>query len=213
MADYPPFMNAYGNVTKILNKIKDAKTPERFSQDYLGTVLGFTGGSATPFIPLAKRLGLISSDGAPTPLYGQFRNDATSQQAMAQAIRNGYPELYKRNEFVHALDAKGLQGLIMETTGLSKESKTIGAIVGTFNALKAFANFELDEITAVETTTPVSEDDPQRKSMPEAPPRNSTSGSGFPLGLSYTINLNLPDTSDQAVFNAIFKSLKENLLQ
>jgi hypothetical protein len=32
------------------------------------------------------------------------------------------------------------------------------------------------------------------------------------LNLSYTINLNLPATSDQAVFNAIFKSLKEHLI-
>ena len=33
------------------------------------------------------------------------------------------------------------------------------------------------------------------------------------LNLKYTINLNLPATSDIAVFNAIFKSLKENLLK
>jgi hypothetical protein len=33
------------------------------------------------------------------------------------------------------------------------------------------------------------------------------------LNLSYTINLNLPETSDVEVFNAIFKSLKENLLK
>jgi len=33
------------------------------------------------------------------------------------------------------------------------------------------------------------------------------------LGLSYTINLNLPATSDIAVFNAIFKSLREHLLR
>ena len=37
--------------------------------------------------------------------------------------------------------------------------------------------------------------------------------SGLGLNLSYTINLNLPATSDIAVFNAIFKSLKENLLK
>jgi hypothetical protein len=32
------------------------------------------------------------------------------------------------------------------------------------------------------------------------------------MNLSYTINLNLPATSDISVFNAIFKSLKENML-
>ena len=33
------------------------------------------------------------------------------------------------------------------------------------------------------------------------------------LGLSYTINLNLPATTEIEVFNAIFKSLRENLLR
>jgi hypothetical protein len=33
------------------------------------------------------------------------------------------------------------------------------------------------------------------------------------LNLSYTINLNLPETSDVEVFNAIFRSLKDNLLR
>jgi hypothetical protein len=33
------------------------------------------------------------------------------------------------------------------------------------------------------------------------------------MNLSYTINLNLPATTDVAVFNAIFKSPKENLLK
>ncbi len=32
------------------------------------------------------------------------------------------------------------------------------------------------------------------------------------ISLSYTINLNLPTTTDQAVFNAIFRSLKEHLI-
>ena len=32
------------------------------------------------------------------------------------------------------------------------------------------------------------------------------------LNLGYTFNINLPATSDQAVFNAIFRSLKENIL-
>jgi hypothetical protein len=33
------------------------------------------------------------------------------------------------------------------------------------------------------------------------------------LNLAYTINLVLPKTDDVAVFNAIFKSLRENLLR
>jgi hypothetical protein len=41
--------------------------------------------------------------------------------------------------------------------------------------------------------------------------RQVNNGGGF--NLSYTINLNLPETADVEVFNAIFRSLKENLLR
>jgi hypothetical protein len=57
MADYPPFMNASGTIPKILAKIIEAKTPQRFTQDYLAKTLGFPGGSAKPFIPLQRESG------------------------------------------------------------------------------------------------------------------------------------------------------------
>ena len=54
MADYPPFMNAYGSIDSILKQVKSAKTPERFTYDFLKTTLGFKSSSARAFIPLFK---------------------------------------------------------------------------------------------------------------------------------------------------------------
>lgn len=210
MADYPPYMNAYGNVTKILKKIKDAKTPDRFSHDYLETVLGFSGGSSRPFISLAKRIGLLNADGTPSDFYNRFRNPAQSEQAMAEMIRKGYPELYRRNEYAHALDKSALRGLIMEVTGLDNSSPTLNAIANTFEALKGFANFEL-------TTPPPSEHEAPSDGGPrdaggiarDIPPTGGVAGQ---LRFSHNIYINLPDTTDVEVFNAIFKAMKENLL-
>ena len=69
---------------------------------------------------------------------------------MAAMIRHGYPELYKRNEYVHALEESGLTGLVVEVTGLEESSKTIRAIVQTFLALASFANFEFDPVAQVD---------------------------------------------------------------
>ena len=135
-AEYPPFVNGYGTVSKILEKIKEAQTPDRFTQDFLSTKLGFPGGTAKPFIPLAKRLGLLESDGRPTDLYKSFRNSAQSKAAMAAAIRKGYSKLYERNEYTQDLDKKKLEGLVVEVTGLEQGHATVRAIVGTFEALK-----------------------------------------------------------------------------
>ena len=119
MAETLPYMTSTGLVTRILNKIKEAKTPERFSQDFLDTVLGFSGGSARSFISLAKRIGLINSDGTPSDLYRRFRgSEDESRAAMAEAVRKGYAGLYRRNEFAHRLEPVSYTHLKLPTSDL-----------------------------------------------------------------------------------------------
>lgn len=204
MADNPPYMNAYGLIPKIMTKLKEAQRPDRFSQDFLSTKLGFPGGSAKAFIPFAKRIGLLKPDGTPTDLYTKFRNDAHSGQAIAQAMRNGYETLYERNEYAHELSDEKLLGLVVEATGLEKNATIVRSVQNSFIALKKLANFEKSALTEPEPETPQRID----PSPSNVPPHTVTQG----LGLSYTINLNLPETTNVAVFNAIFKSLKEHLL-
>jgi hypothetical protein len=206
----PPFMNSTGLVTKIFDKMISASQPERFTQDFLKSRLGFDSGSARPFIPLLKRLGFISTDGTPTPLYGKFRNDNERGRAMAAAMKQGYREVFERNEYAHSLDKGKFRQLIIEMTGAESDASMVQAIVGTFFALKAYANFDATERVPEDTkkkdifVLEKNDDDP-----PPPPPLRQSGG----LNLSYTINLNLPETSDVEVFNAIFRSLKENLLK
>lgn len=210
---HPPFINSYGLVAKILEKIKVAATPPRFTIDFLGTQLGFSGGSARPFIGVLKRIGFLGSDGVPTQLYKRFRNSSESGKAMAEALRIGFAELYKRNEYAHSLSRSELSGLVTEITGLEGSSSTVGAIVGTFESLKTFADFsqnsekEVDDVSA----------DSNGKRSPAIPSAGSEHvpgyGQGQGLNLNYTINLVLPETTDIAVFSAIFKSISENLLK
>jgi hypothetical protein len=211
MPDYPPFMNAYGLIPKILQKIKDAKTPSRFTQDFLGTNLGFPSGSAKVFIPFAKRLNLLSSDGAPTDIYNEFRNPDRSKSAIAKAMKIGYAILYDRNEYAHKLDRKGLEGLIIQATGLDQGAPTLRAIVGSFEALKPLADFE--PVALPTDGTKAKGKDKHKEEAEEEDGRRGPAGAGFKMNLAYTINLNLPKSDDIAVFNAIFKALRDNLLR
>ncbi len=209
MADYPPFMNAYGNISKILGKIKDAKTPNRFTQDFLGTGLGFTGGSSKAFIPFLKRIGLLSSDGVPTELYHRFRNPHESGRAMAEAIKRGYPTVFARNEYAYRMDKSKFTGLIMEMTGLEAKNGALRSIVESFFALKELADFEGGDGHGKVTKKADSSPAEATVSHVAAQSNGETGSNG--LRFSYTIYLNLPNTDNIAVFNAIFKSLKENL--
>ena len=204
-----PYITATGNIDKALKAIKSAATPDSVSQDFVKTVLGIKGGSGNQITSYLKKLGFASSDGKPTELYTQFRNPSTSGTAAAAALRVGYGPLYKRNEYMHKLSDDELKGLIIEETGAGHDSAVPNLIVSCINSLKKFSKFDAPAVTTTMEQSEESNTPPIGKNHPMPMPPQLT---GLGMNLSYTINLNLPATSDIAVFNAIFKSLKENLL-
>jgi hypothetical protein len=204
-----PYVTAPGNVTKALNGIADAATPERVSQDFVKTILKIPGGSGDQMTAYLKKVGLANPNGTPTTLYSKFRNPDTRGAAAAALLKHGYAELYKRNEYAHELSDAKLKGLIVEVTGQEHDSSSVTNSTSCFKNIKAFAEFNGSAYLGETVQELDREHAPSRSAPIQLPPSQK---SGIGLNLGYTINLNLPATSDIAVFNAIFKSLKENLL-
>ena len=201
-----PYLQAYGNLKKALDKITQAAVPPRFTQDFLATTLDLPGGGARPVIPYLKRAGFLTSDGTPTDLYKRFRNSSLRGSAAAQGLRNAYVDLYVANEYVHDANEKDLKGLIVQVTGLEEGSKLVPAMIATFKTLRAFADFNADP-----SADPAQENGDEGEEVGDRG-RSLGGERGTGIQLGYTIHLNLPATTDIAVFNAIFKSLKEHLL-
>ena len=208
-------MASTGLIPKILEKIGNARRPERFTQDFLETKLGHSGGNARAIIPLLKRMNFIGSDGVPTELYDKFRNTETQGAAVAAGIRNAYSELFEINEYAYDLPRDKLLGVVLQITGGAKDDRTTKAIISTFWALKELADFEadlnknVDRYTQSEGSPTVQGRDTEEKHhVPVADESDNVQ-----LRVGYTINLNLPETSDPEVFNAIFRALKEHLLK
>jgi len=198
-----PYVGAYGNITKALQAIQKAQTPDRFTQDFLATKLGLKGGSARVLIPFFKKTGFLASDGVPTTLYRRFRNPSQAKAAAAEALRKGFAPLYEINEYAHDLSDTDLKGVAVQATGSDDSSSTIRSIIGSFKALRAFADFDMivqEDVNGQESAEGKSSSD-EEIVLPVG------------LNLGYTINLHLPATSDIAVYNAIFKSLREHLLR
>lgn len=203
-----PYVNQPGSMVKIINKVKEAKVPDRFTQDFLATKLQFTGGNHRQFIPLAKKLGLLGSDGTPTEAYKSLRNTSTSKAAMAGALRLGYREVFERNEHADGLTKEQFKGLVVEITGLEPKNRVVQLVCQTFEALKQLADF--DAKLPAEATEKKHDTD---QSPPGQERPLKITGDEVDLHLSYTISLVLPKTDDPAVFNAILRALRENLLR
>lgn len=204
-----PYISSPGNIDKALNGIKSATVPDRVSQDFVKTILKIPGGSGDQMTSFLKKLGLASNDGAPNDTYKKFRNPASSGAAIATAIRTAYAPLYARNEFMHELNDSELLGLVVEETGEAHDSNPVKLIVSCIKHLKAFANFNIS--SNQENTQIVRLEEQMRAERTVRREETPNKKVGFNLG--YTINLNLPATSDPAVFDAIFRSLKEHLLR
>ena len=94
--------------------------------------------------------------------------------------------------------------MIIQVTGLEEGNRTSDLIYQTFTKLKKESSFDTS-VTAAEAP---SSDEENRQLIPnlghEKPLRE--------LRIGYTINLNLPATANIEVFDAIFQSLRKNLL-
>jgi len=204
-----PYVSSPGNIDRALTGIKTAAVPERVSQDFVKTMLKIGGGSGDQMTSFLKKIGFTNSDGSPSDLYKKFRNPSQSGHTIASVIRYAYAPLYLRNEYMHQLPDSALVGLVTEETGQPHDSNPVKLVCACIKHLKIFADFSDLSGAIINGKVPT-----QIQDLPNNNPIElANSPQSFGLNLGYTINLNLPATSDPEVFNAIFKSLKEHLLR
>src|SRR3546814_5011058 len=138
------YLSASGTLKKILELITEAAQPPKFNSDFLENVLNLKGGTGRAIQPLLKKLGILSTDGVPTELYAKFRTESARGRAAHLALRNGFPEIFKRSDYAHTVPDNKLRDIIVEITGLKPNDKVVQAIKGTFNAVKYFLPADLD---------------------------------------------------------------------
>jgi hypothetical protein len=202
--EYPAYVNGYGGIPALFKKIQEAAVPTKFTQDFLSTSLGLKSSSFRAMIPLLKKLGFIDQGNLPTQAYRDYRDPANAGAVMAERLRDTYRNLFAANEYAQRLDKKELMTKLRNITGAAEDDTNIPYVASTFMELAKLAKWDAGPIRKPE------------QEQTDLGGGNGGSGDGRPLGkigLSYTINLNLPPTTDIEVFNAIFKSLRENLLR
>lgn len=207
---YPPYVNAYGKIAQLFQDIKKASVPTKFSQDFLSTILGYKSSSDRALIPLLKNLGFIDQANIPTQAYRDFRDETISGQVMANQIKIAYPEIFKASEHAYKLTKKELSAKLKTVLGVADDDTNLPSVAATFCELSKLADFNNNEKEALKAGAGITKkkNDGNETKLPETPlPKGK-----LDFGISYTINLNLPATTEIGVFNAIFKSLRDNLL-
>lgn len=199
-----PYATAPGTLKKALDGIIVAERPDKFSGDFMATMLRILGGSQRPIPQMFRKMGFITADGTPTDLYSRFKSDTARGQAALDGLRSAYAEIFKRNQYAHRATDAEIKDIIIEITGLQKTDQIVRMISQTFETIRAYVDKSATPTQSINMINSAQED------VSENAPAINNQRSG--VGLSYHINIVLPPTENIAVFNAIFKSVRENLL-
>ncbi|UOX89690.1 DUF5343 domain-containing protein [Amycolatopsis sp. FBCC-B4732] len=188
--------------------MQKAQAPERFTQKFLED-LGFPSSADRLVITMLKALGLLTDTGQPTQRYHEFLDRSEAKKVLAQAIRSAYADLFQLNKNAHQMQKADVQGKMKTISQGQHSDEVLGKMAATFRAFSALADFS-DE---VDVSRQLEEGKKLSPANSDARPVDDVSGSG-PLrmsGLVYNINIHLPESRDPAVYDALFRSLREHL--
>jgi len=200
-------MTSVKNLPAIMQKIIDGTAPPKFTFAHLKAI-GFKSSNDQGVIPLLKDLGFLTPDGTPTARYHDYRDKSRSRAVLGQAIREAYEDIFHIKENPTKSDRAAIEGRFKSAHNASDRVAALQA--ATFLALA-----DLGDLTAKAPSG-------RKKDEQEKPERDSRGSTEKPAaltpdlpfaGLRYNIEVHLPATKDVEVYNAIFKSLKEHLLE
>lgn len=207
------YMPSTKNLDAIFEKIIGGVAPDKFTVEHL-KALGFTSSNDRAIIPLLKDLGFLTPDGSPTPRYHAYRDRSKSKAVMAQAVREAYSDVFHINETPTTADRAAVQGLFKSKLNSSDkvaqvQAMTFYALLGRadLNAPSASTSALPEEIRRADSSSVETSLDDSGPETPALPIQ-----SGLSTQLHYTIQVHLPATKELEVYNAIFRSLRENLL-
>lgn len=206
MATEIPYLVSLKRMGELLSQIQSAAVPDRFTFEFLKK-LGFASSNDRALPSLLKKLGFLDASGIPTQRYRMYRSKADAPFVLAEGIRELYSELFSINENIHNESKETIKGAIARVS--ESEERYVSLMTNTFVTLCSYANFAVREQTEESRLEPATHS-VETNSTPAIPPPPA-SHIPHKLAFRYNIEIHLPATTEIAVYNAIFKSLKEHL--
>lgn len=189
---------------KVFKAIREGTAPEKFNQQYL-VDLGFGGSNYRVLIPLLKDLDFLSADGVPTQRYRDYLDSSRSRNVLGEAVRKAYSDIFTITKKPSKSDREKIAGKFKSSFNLSDLQAERNA--NTFLALAELCDFS-EEPAEADGAQTIKGGSVQTEPLTVQTP----AASGRVIGLKYDIAIHLPATKDIEVYNAIFKSLRDHLV-
>jgi hypothetical protein len=202
MAIPTSYLTSTKNLGAILTQMQKGGIPQRVTYEYLKQ-LGFPSSNDRPIIPVLKALGFLDVNGVPQDRYRRFKDATQAKRVMAEGMREAYSDVFAIDEKANMLDHERLKGMFGRLSG--KGDAVTEKMASTFKALAERADFSAPAVAETPETP-----DPK---LPDPSPDGHTPKTEIQtLSLRHDVHVHLPVSEDIKVYDAIFRSLRENLL-
>jgi hypothetical protein len=201
-----PYTSLTGKIKAYFDKFREAGIPPKVNNPWLNS-LGFKSGNDYYIVGVLKYIKFIDSSGVPTDFWRQFKDPSKSKAVMAQAIKQGYGELFATYSDASKRSRDEIYAVFSSKSGKAKT--TVDYMVNTFVNLCQLADFEAPSVLLAQ---------PSATPSPTPAVPTQITGAKLPITpeggvrLDVSIRIELPVTQDADVYDKIFKSLKKYLL-
>lgn len=208
MAITNSYLTSTKNLESIINSVINAKAPERFTTKFLED-LGYKSSNDRLIIGMFKALGLLDDNGQPLQRYYEFLDQTQTGKIIAMGVEEAYEDLFNLRKDAQNLTNDEVKNKLKTITQGQKSDKILALMAMTFRAFCDLADWEtipLEEPKKVVIAPTVAKSDTEEKQQ-ISKPQGTTD-----MNLHYNIQIHLPETTNMAVYDAIFQSLKKHLM-
>ena len=215
MALTTSYLTSVKNFEGIMNSILGARAPERFTNKFLED-LGYKSSNDRLILGVLKSLGLLNDTGEPTQRYYDFLDQTQSKKVIATGIQEAYEDLFNLKRDAQNMSQEEVKNKLKTLTHGSKGDKVIESMARTFKTLCDYADWsEIPINSQVNSTSASKNNDISEKPdyvVQNSPKSVESKPISNQLGLHYNIQIHLPETTNMAVYDAIFQSIKKHLM-
>lgn len=205
MADFP-YTTVLNKLKTFLKKIQDIGIPDIVDKKLLASS-GFSGSNDSTIIPVLKFIGFIDDNGKPTSRWTQYRDKARAGKVIAEAINEAYSELFTLYPDANNRSTDELKNFF--STKTTAGSRAVSQTVSTFKSLCENADFSEVPSKITEKPEIIST---KKEEINIAKIKKEISGFETGITININIQLTLPETTDETVYNKFFEALKKHLL-
>ncbi len=220
MADKHPYLSGIGAIHQSINHLRKS-FPNEVTSETLKK-LGIAKNNESKIISILKFINLLDENGTKTEQAAKtfvIHSDEEFQNEFSNHIKDAYSGLF--DLFIDdawSLDLDKLIGYFRQT---DQTSSTVGRYQSvTFQALATLAG--KIEASSPKTTQPKKKKpEMKQESLKKKEPKKTINPPTKPvlvnnssdIGLTVRVEINLPANADKDTYDAIFKSIRENLIE